>query len=576
MALIWDSPGQDFSANSALGDCTTPSFTYPITSTPLILPRDWSDNYYLTDDFNDYEFQSNRLDPGPSTSSTLSSLTGLGISNLEAAKDKQNPSSTTGGLGDRRSALRTPRTDSVYNSFPSLYGEIDLDYPPSDVGIGLESSWSFSSILKATDLATSSGTASSFSSSQNLNGDASASTSSTGDDLDWSFERLSEATGLSIAEIAAQVSLTAEAALRGLSDENSTSFPATQPDTLDPFSRLGTMASWPAMLPQTSQPLLVLTDPTTRTFPWHKLSEGVNPADILPPLPPSSPPASLPGPAQRSFLYQPSDTSVSCRSSDSDLLDNSAAISEGKALDNASTDVGGPWLYLPPPPIPECCPQTHVVSEDERSVFQSPSSSEYSPSLPLVPQKRTVSSRIGTRRISRIKVAKKDPDFMPSPQDYYHNDHDQHILGDLDLGTPVLDAHRGIDIEVLKAKAERYRLRNQGRDYDKRWLISFAGKLSARGELIEEFRCYVSGCKQVNKRRDHILIHVGAHLDQRPFKCEHCPARFLRKNECKRHELSHTGDLLKRHMKRTHRMDLKAEKENADNDTYRPKKRARY
>ena len=91
----------------------------------------------------------------------------------------------------------------------------------------------------------------------------------------------------------------------------------------------------------------------------------------------------------------------------------------------------------------------------------------------------------------------------------------------VDLGTPVLDAHRGIEIEELKAKAERYRLQNQGRDYDKRWLISFAGKLFMRGELIEEFRCYITGCGQINKRRDHILIHVGAHLDQRPFKCRH-------------------------------------------------------
>src|SRR6266540_1393985 len=75
------------------------------------------------------------------------------------------------------------------------------------------------------------------------------------------------------------------------------------------------------------------------------------------------------------------------------------------------------------------------------------------------------------------------------------------------------------------------------------------------------------------------------------FLCS--PSRFLRKNECKRHELSHTGirpfschlcpypsttfvrqDLLKRHMKRTHRMQLKSDKENQTPD--HPKKRARY
>ncbi|KXN87917.1 Transcription factor Sp1 [Leucoagaricus sp. SymC.cos] len=150
------------------------------------------------------------------------------------------------------------------------------------------------------------------------------------------------------------------------------------------------------------------------------------------------------------------------------------------------------------------------------------------------------------------------------------------VLGDfpVDYGTPVLDAHRGIELSELKAKAARYRERNQGLEYDKKWLLSFAGKLTPQGLMTEEYRCYIIGCNQSNRRRDHILIHVGGHLDQRPFACSHCPARFLRKNECKRHELSHTGtrpftcdicplgatafvrqDLLKRHQKRTHNMD---------------------
>jgi hypothetical protein len=90
-----------------------------------------------------------------------------------------------------------------------------------------------------------------------------------------------------------------------------------------------------------------------------------------------------------------------------------------------------------------------------------------------------------------------------------------------DMGTPVLDAHHGIYIEELRAKADRYRQRNPGEDIDKRWLNSFAGKLSERGELLDDFRCYVHGCYQTNKRRDHILIHVGSHVDQRPFVCGH-------------------------------------------------------
>jgi hypothetical protein len=87
--------------------------------------------------------------------------------------------------------------------------------------------------------------------------------------------------------------------------------------------------------------------------------------------------------------------------------------------------------------------------------------------------------------------------------------------------TPVLNAHLGIDVADLESRAEKFRKRNPGKDLSREWLESYAGKLSARGQLIEAYRCYVVGCTQKNKRRDHILIHVGSHLDQRPFKCAH-------------------------------------------------------
>ncbi|KAJ7774263.1 hypothetical protein DFH07DRAFT_800825 [Mycena maculata] len=98
--------------------------------------------------------------------------------------------------------------------------------------------------------------------------------------------------------------------------------------------------------------------------------------------------------------------------------------------------------------------------------------------------------------------------------------------------------------------------------------------------MIENFRCYVVGCTQVNKRRDHMIIHVGSHLDQRQFKCSKCPLRFLRKNELKRHERVHDNsrpfvclepeckkafrrhDLLTRHLKSMHFVDVKNDKEN--------------
>ncbi|KAL4075791.1 hypothetical protein J3A83DRAFT_4370025 [Scleroderma citrinum] len=132
--------------------------------------------------------------------------------------------------------------------------------------------------------------------------------------------------------------------------------------------------------------------------------------------------------------------------------------------------------------------------------------------------------------------------------------------------SPILDAHLGIELGELIEKAERFRLRFPGKEINRSWLLRFAGKLSQRGEPTEEFRCYVVGCNQRNKRRDHILVHVGAHIGQRPFACPVCSKRFLRKNECKRHEAIHMGhrpyrcdvcrqsftrrDLVKRHRKR--------------------------
>ncbi|KZT74285.1 hypothetical protein DAEQUDRAFT_807439 [Daedalea quercina L-15889] len=154
-----------------------------------------------------------------------------------------------------------------------------------------------------------------------------------------------------------------------------------------------------------------------------------------------------------------------------------------------------------------------------------------------------------------------------SPVSYYdaaaHAPHPQ---------TPICNAHMGVELEELRRRAEDFRRRNPGMDIDKAWLQAFAGRLSDDGVLIEEWRCYVKGCTQRNKRRDHILVHVGSHVEHRPFSCSRCGMRFLRKNECKRHEASHDGtkpyecaicaplqhrsfarqDLLKRHMRVTH------------------------
>lgn len=149
-----------------------------------------------------------------------------------------------------------------------------------------------------------------------------------------------------------------------------------------------------------------------------------------------------------------------------------------------------------------------------------------------------------------------------------HDDHARVSSPDEMHFSPVLNAHHGVELRELKRRAEQYRLNNPGQDLTRSWLAHFAGQLSQRGELLDDYRCYVVGCEQRNKRKDHILVHVGAHVDQRPFACSVCSDRFLRKNECKRHEASHGGyrpyscdvcgrrfsrkDLVKKHLKRVH------------------------
>ena len=86
--------------------------------------------------------------------------------------------------------------------------------------------------------------------------------------------------------------------------------------------------------------------------------------------------------------------------------------------------------------------------------------------------------------------------------------------------SPVLNAHEGVELVDLRSRADTFRRMNPGCELDKTFLQAFAGRLSERGELISEFRCYVKGCYQTNKRRDHILVHVGSHVEHRPFQCD--------------------------------------------------------
>ncbi len=97
---------------------------------------------------------------------------------------------------------------------------------------------------------------------------------------------------------------------------------------------------------------------------------------------------------------------------------------------------------------------------------------------------------------------------------------------------PVLNAHAGIPLEELRRRAAEYRAQNPNAELDKAFLQSFAGRLSTRGELLDDYRCYVVGCGQRNKRRDHILVHVGSHVEHRPWACQHWCVFFFHEPFC--------------------------------------------
>ena len=92
--------------------------------------------------------------------------------------------------------------------------------------------------------------------------------------------------------------------------------------------------------------------------------------------------------------------------------------------------------------------------------------------------------------------------------------------------TPVYNVHEGISEFDLQRRANRYRRRYPGRSLDRHWLLKYAGKLNKDGKAIEDYRCYISGCSQVNKRRDHIIVHICSHANERPFACRHWLLHF--------------------------------------------------
>ena len=144
-----------------------------------------------------------------------------------------------------------------------------------------------------------------------------------------------------------------------------------------------------------------------------------------------------------------------------------------------------------------------------------------SAALPIPPPAFASRTALG----ARVAFPSRQPMLLPtvrspllSVQPRNLADHSEAIV--VHRGSPILNAHEGIELEDLRARAEAFRRMNPGCELDKTFLQAFAGRLSERGELIPEFRCYVKNCAQSNKRRDHILVHVGSHVEHRPFQCD--------------------------------------------------------
>jgi hypothetical protein len=486
---------------------------------PLMLPRRFSD--HSDAHFYQQEFQSNHLDSSCLSSNASPSLSGLGIRNLDLSKDLESkgyfqnnpPISHAQVCYGRRHRRRTPRVGSNYDT---LNETMDSVMKPLDNPLSIPSTWSFSSVIKAAELVADEAVhemESALSLDFNIGDLGTASIFlDTKDQISWSSEKLLATPGTFVSDFIAQISANDSILVQQYLDQAAQIHMGdNQSQTTYNFQEehsITSAATYP--IPELSLPLAIDIDMHSANL--NNPCIGVNPADILPASP--SPPSLSNGSQYYSYLSDSLSTIDPTVDGDFFGQDNVANMEHPGFQAEVTHQI--PHDFVQPAPVCTDSIAFKTASDDEHSIIHSPASSDYSPSPVLKPTSIKGNKR---HRIVRTKC-EEESDFIYS-ETYDDRHQSQGLDLPVDLGTPVLDAHRGIELEELKAKAERYRLRNQGRDYDKRWLISFAGKLSMRGELIEEFRCYITGCGQINKRRDHILIHVGAHLDQRPFKCRH-------------------------------------------------------
>lgn len=493
---------QCLTSTSPIENLTLASLHYsysPILSSPSQSPgnRPWAFSHSFTENrVEDDDFQSNAA-LGAARWNTKDSgfpLTGLGIRYFDPTirsegkiLSKSPHEEVLGPFNYNRRHRGTPRLDSCYTTVEDDQKKLSERALVEEDLVQL-SPWAFSSMLKATEFTAEDPMHEASTSLLTENIERSPICNSNVDTGEHSLEQFSLVSGLSVELLAAQISATAEYTLQRLAAKEGTTLPTLDLDVWDTSSATIGMRNFFKAVP----PCI-----------------GINPSEIMPP-----PPSHFTHPSSISNLYCSGNLDVPPSLLDQDLLTypGAAPHSEDALIESELTSI-------------EELHQLEIAEDEAEALHELSSASEYSPISDFsYPSARML-------RGKKRKLSKKITDIPQLCPTFQHDlQTDEQGFPPINLGTPVFDAHRGIHLAELKARAERYRLRNQGRDYDKKWLMSFAGKLTSRGALIEEFRCYVTDCQQRNKRRDHILIHVGGHLDQRPFKCLHwCvlhPSRF--------------------------------------------------
>jgi len=522
-----------------------PSKTSILSHSPFSLSPVWSwgrPSLLMDHDLEAHDFQSNAKFKSNrrSDSGFEKSLTGLGIRYADAT------SLSTPNFDERADPFHvcvpSPQIRSFGTHHPNISHSVHMDSmfdvaSVQDLSVEvprphpyvfepeLPMSWSSSSVSSAPKCTLDSAIMAALATTDDVNADLNLEYPPLDYPSSWSFDSLSAASGCSVNTIATQLSAVASELVQNIQSDLRSSW------SQDMCTNEGSGSGAQTEALTNPDPVFLIISPDMvapiadinmydMTSPSQESSIGINPADIMAesfdsPFPPacSTTLHSFNSPDIPSL--DPLNTMVAPEDDEQPFLpmvvddaivkqEHHLASSEDDALyhvfefgyndDYVQMSEYEPTPHLPNLPSPTS-PSPIPSPRQGQTMSQSKKTSRNNC------QKETVSGRVASIKVdvSPIKVEDDGPAFITE--------------------TPVLDAHHGIELSELKARATKYRLRNPGEEIDNTWLLSFAGKLSARGEMLDEYRCYVVGCHQKNKRRDHIVVHVGGHLDRRPFKC---------------------------------------------------------